>query len=63
MFEVGFNPPNVFGVVKAFARPLARRHISIHWICSSPTDYLMVEQQNLESAIRALSAAGHPISR
>ena len=63
MFEVGFNPPEVSGVVEGFARPLANEHISIHWISSSPTDYLMVEQQNLEAAIRALSAAGHPIRR
>jgi len=62
-FEVGFNPPSVFGVVAAFARPLARRHISIHWISSSPTDYLMVKQANLETAIRVLSAEGHPIRR
>src|SRR5438552_1783182 len=27
-FEVGFNPPSVFGVVAAFARPLARKHIA-----------------------------------
>jgi len=62
-FEVGFNPPSVFGVVAAFARPLAREHISIHWISSSPTDYLMVKQANLETAIRVLSAEGHPIRR
>lgn len=63
MFEVGFNPPEAFGVVEAFARPLAQQHISIHWISSSPTDYLMVEQQNVEAAIHALSAEGHPIRR
>ena len=62
-FEVGFNPPSAFGVVEAFARPLAREHISIHWISSSPTDYLMVEQKNLETAIRVLSAQGHSIRR
>jgi hypothetical protein len=63
MFEVGFNPPEAFGVVEAFARPLADQRISIHWISSSPTDYLMVEQQNLETAIRVLTAAGHQIRR
>lgn len=62
-FEVGFNPPELFGVVEAFARPLAQQHISIHWISSSPTDYLMVEQTNLKAAIHVLSAAGHPIRR
>ena len=62
-FEVGFNPPEAFGVVEAFARPLAQERISIHWVSSSPTDYLMVEQKNLEAAIHALSAAGHPIQR
>jgi hypothetical protein len=62
-FEVGFNPPSVSGVVEAFARPLARERISIHWISSSPTDYLMVKQTNLEAAIRVLSAEGHPIRR
>ena len=49
--------------MEAFARPLAREHISIHWISSSPTDYLMVEQKNLETAIRVLSAQGHSIRR
>ena len=63
MFEVGFNPPEAFGVVESFARPVAEQHISIHWISSSPTDYLMVEQQNVEAAIHVLSAAGHPIHR
>ncbi len=63
MFEVGFNPPAASGVVEAFARPLAQQHISIHWISSSPTDYLMVEQQNVETAIHVLSAEGHPIHR
>lgn len=62
-FEVGFNPPSVSGVVESFARPLAHRRISIHWISSSPTDYLMVKQRNLETAIRALSAEGHPVRR
>ena len=62
-FEVGFNPPSVSGVVEAFARPLARERISIHWISSSPTDYLMVKQTNLEAAIRVLSAEGHAIRR
>jgi hypothetical protein len=62
-FAVGFTTPSTFGVVAAFARPLARKHISIHWISSSPTDYLMVKQTNLETAIRVLSAEGHPIRR
>lgn len=62
-FEVGFNPPEAFGVVEAFARPLAQERISIHWISSSPTDYLMVEQKNLETATHVLSAAGHEIER
>jgi len=49
------------GVLSAIASPLAAANISLFAISTYETDYVLVKQQNLASAIQALSLAGHRI--
>ena len=43
--------------------PLAEARINMLAIATYDTDYLMVKEVNLESAIRVLTEAGHSIHR
>ena len=62
-FEVERNAPSAVGVIAGFSQPLAAARISIHWISSSPADYMLVKEKDLERAIQVLVDAGHPVAR
>ena len=47
------------GVLASLTAPLARARISLFAISSFNTDYLLVQEKDLEEALVALSAAGH----
>jgi hypothetical protein len=51
------------GILVSVAKPLADAGISIFAISTYDTDYVMVGEQNVEKAVRALSAAGHQVKR
>jgi len=51
------------GIVAALAVPLAAAGIGIFVVSTFDTDYLLVSDQHLESAIEALEKAGHSIQR
>jgi len=51
------------GILVAVARPLADAGMSIFAVSTYDTDYLMVKEQNIEKAVRALAAAGHHVKR
>ena len=54
---------SMVGVMASLATPLADAGISIFVISTFDTDYLLVKQAPLESALAALTAAGHSIIR
>ncbi|MFL6275868.1 MAG: ACT domain-containing protein [Blastocatellia bacterium] len=54
---------SMVGVMASLTAPLAAAGISIFVISTFDTDYLLVKQAHLESAIAALSTAGHSIIR
>ena len=49
------------GVLSALVRPLAREEISVFTMSTYDTDYLLVQDKNLASAIDVLRRAGHSI--
>ncbi len=49
------------GVLASLASCLAEAKVSIFAISTYDTDYLLVQAEDLETAIRALRAAGHEI--
>jgi hypothetical protein len=49
------------GVLAALAAPLGEAEISIFVISTFDTDYLLVEEENLQRSVRVLTAAGHTI--
>jgi len=49
----------LIGVVAALANPLAESDISIFAISTYDTDYILVHEPDFETAVRALTAAGH----
>lgn len=51
------------GILAAIAQPLARAGVSIFAVSTYDTDYVMVKEENLEKAVRALGAAGHGVRR
>ena len=51
------------GIMASLAAPLAEARINMLAIATYDTDYLMVKEVNLESAIRVLTEAGHSIHR
>ncbi len=52
---------NQTGVLSSLADPLARAGISIFVISTWDTDYLLVKEYNLHSAVRILRSAGHEV--
>jgi uncharacterized protein len=50
------------GVLASIAQPLAEAAISIFAISTYDTDYVLVKQDSLDAAVRALEAAGHRVS-
>jgi hypothetical protein len=51
-------PFSMTGVLASFLQPLAEAQIPIFAISTFDTDYVLIKRDNLERAIRALSAAG-----
>ncbi len=51
------------GILASLSSVLAQAGISIFGISTFDTDYILVKQKKLESAIQALSAAGHLVRR
>jgi len=51
------------GILASLAVPLADAGVSIFAISTYDTDYVLVEQQQLDSAVRALTAAGHTVEQ
>jgi hypothetical protein len=49
------------GILAAVAKPLADTGVSIFVMSTYDTDYLMVREENVEKAARALQAAGHAV--
>ncbi len=50
------------GVLAALSRPLAEEGVSIFVLSTYDTDYLLVKEDQLDSAITALRVAGHMIA-
>jgi len=54
---------SISGILAALCIPLAAAGISIFVVSTFDTDYLLVSDPHLESAIEALEKAGHSIHR
>ncbi len=51
------------GLLASLAAPLASSGVSIFVVSTYDTDYLMVQQRDLERAVAALERAGHSLER
>ncbi len=51
------------GILASALRPLAGAGVSVFAISTFDTDYVLVKEEDLEAAIRALEAAGHRVAR
>jgi hypothetical protein len=51
------------GVLNSLTQPLAKSRISVFVLSTYRTDYLMIREKDLESAIITLRAQGHLIGR
>lgn len=51
------------GVLASLLSPLAEAGISVFALSTHDTDYLLVRQQDLQSAVAALERAGHTVQR
>ena len=49
------------GVVAAVAQPLASAQISLFAYSSWDTDYILIQETDLELAVSTLTAAGHTV--
>ena len=54
-------PFSMTGVLSSFLRPLADAAIPIFAVSTFDTDYVLIKREKLDSAIKALGAAGHQI--
>ncbi len=52
---------SVTGVVASFASVLADSGISIFVVCTYDTDYLLVQEANIDKTVEILSAQGHQV--
>lgn len=50
------------GILVAVAQPLADAGVSIFAVSTYDTDYVLVKEQNVETAVRVLTAAGHRVT-
>lgn len=53
---------SLVGVLASIAMPLAQAGISIFAISTFDTDYILIREQQLPSAVAALREAGHEVS-
>jgi hypothetical protein len=51
------------GVLASLASPLASSGVSIFVVSTYDTDYLMVQERDLERGVSALESAGHAVER
>ena len=51
------------GILVSVAKPLAEAGVSIFAVSTFDTDYVLVKEENLEKALRALTLAGHVVKR
>lgn len=58
---VGPVPFSVVGLMAAITRPLADAGVSVFTLATYDTDYVLVREASLETAVRVLSAAGFEI--
>jgi hypothetical protein len=49
------------GILLSVAKPLADAGVSIFTVSTYDTDYVMVKEQDIDKAMRALTAAGHRV--
>jgi uncharacterized protein len=56
-------PFSATGILASLAAPLAQAEISIFALSTFDTDYLLVPESRLASAIAALVAAGHEVAQ
>ena len=54
-------PFSMTGVLASFIEPLAEQKIPVFAIATFDTDYVLLDREHLDSALRALAAAGHEI--
>ena len=50
------------GILASVAQPLAEAGVSTFTISTYDTDYVMVKEQDVEKAVRALAAVGHGVN-
>lgn len=53
----------VVGVLAALAQPLAAAGIAIFVVSTYDTDYVLLDESDLDAAVRELSAHGHVVTR
>jgi hypothetical protein len=51
------------GILTSIAKPLAEAGISIFALSTFDTDYVLMKNERVEDAVRALEAAGHQVSQ
>ena len=56
-------PMTLIGVIAAIANPLADAGIAIFAVSTFDTDYVLVHEPDLETAIELLHRAGHDVTR
>ena len=61
--EGPFELHTTFGVIAGVTTPLAAAEVSVLSISTYDTDYLLVQESELERAIQALQDAGHEVRR
>jgi uncharacterized protein len=54
---------SLIGILYSILRPLTEAHISIFAVSTYDTDYILVKENRLEFAFRALTEAGFPVSK
>jgi hypothetical protein len=59
---VGPVPFSVVGLMAAITRPLAEAGVSVFTLATYDTDYVLVREASLETAVRVLSEAGFLIA-
>jgi hypothetical protein len=56
-------PLDLVGILAAIADPLAEAGLSIFAISTYDTDYVLVKERDLNTAVRALERAGHRVRK
>ena len=51
----------LFGIIASVAEPLANAGVGIFPIATHETDYMLVKEEQLDTAVRALTAYGHAV--